>query len=81
MIKVGRGKRLISILKRFGGTATLGRILNAIRNDGGLVYKFTAAVSEARDILFDEGKTIKMFRGKSPSKNLYKIVERTGQYA
>lgn len=72
-LKENRAQRLISTLNLYGGKATLGTLLNAMRDDGGLVYKFTASVSEAREVLAREGKTIFCHKGPAPSENEYSI--------
>lgn len=74
-MKENRAQRLERILDSYGGRAYLYQILEAIREDGGLVYKFTAAVSELReDLKFrSPAKTITCYEGDSPSMNLYVI--------
>lgn len=73
-----RSQRLERILNSFGGKAYLYQILGEIREDGGLAYKLTAAVSELRDDLKlrTPSMTVGFYRGKTPSMNLYQIEPR-----
>lgn len=74
---MNRAQRLEQILLSHGGSATLGQILEAVRWDGGLAYKTTAAISELREELQrrSPSKTIVWKRGKTPSEGVYSIVE------
>lgn len=74
---MNRAERLFVILQRHGGKATLGTILDEVREDGGLAYKFTASVSELRKQLEAENlpRTVLCERGKTASLNTYEIVQ------
>ena len=74
-MKENRSQRLERILRSYGGKATLGQILSEIREDGGLVYKLTAAVSELREDLKlrTPAQTVVCHRGQSPRQNTYTI--------
>lgn len=74
-MKENRAQRLERIINSFGGKAYLYQILGEIREDGGLVYKLTAAVSELREDLRtrNPAKDIVCHKGETPSMNLYAI--------
>jgi hypothetical protein len=72
-MKENRSQRLERILRSYGGRATLGQILSEIREDGGLVYKFTAACSELREDLKLRNQTVVCHKGPTPSQNTYAI--------
>jgi hypothetical protein len=72
-MKENRAQRLERILDAYGGRAYLSQILDEVREDGGLVYKLTAAVSELRDDLKlrTPALTVTCYKGKTASQNLY----------
>jgi len=74
-VKENRAQRVIYIIRSYGGRATLSQLIEATKADGGLAYKLTAAISEARDLLKFESTplTIVCYKGKTPSENLYVI--------
>lgn len=74
-MKENRAQRLERILRSFGGKAFLYQILGEIREDGGLVYKLTAAVSELRDDLKlrTPSMTVVCHKGDTAGMNLYAI--------
>jgi hypothetical protein len=72
---MNRADRLEEILHVHGGKATLDTILKAIREDGGLVYKFTAACSELRARLRKHGKDLVCHQMGRPSLNIYEVVD------
>jgi len=74
-VKENRAQRLEAIIRSYGGRATLAQLIEATKQDGGLAYKLTAAVSEARDMLrlSNPPQTIVCYKGKTPSQNLYVI--------
>lgn len=79
---MNRADRLEEVLHVHGGKATLDTILEAIREDGGLVYKFTASCSELRARLRKHGKDLVCHHGDRAGNNVYEIVtvaEENGQ--
>lgn len=76
-MKKNRAERLEEILASYGGEANLGQLLEAVREDGGLAYKLTNAVSELREDLQRRSppKTIRCHKGATPSQNLYRIED------
>jgi hypothetical protein len=74
---MNRADRLESILKERGGRATLGQLIWAVRNDGGLAYKLTAAVSELRERLelSQPPLSLRWTRGPTPSEGIYEIIK------
>ena len=72
---MNRSERLHKILTDFGGKARLGTILEVVRDDGSLIYKLTAAMSELRADLRSKGKDLVCTPGPTPSENLYEIKD------
>lgn len=74
-MKENRAQRLEEALRAYGGKATLSQLLDWVRNDGGLVYKFSASVSELRDELKmrNPPMTVVCHKGETPSLNIYAI--------
>lgn len=74
-MKENRAQRLEAILRSYGGRATLGQLIEATKADGGLAYKLTASISEAREMLRlnNPPQTIAFYKGPTASENLYVI--------
>mgnify|MGYP001611612565 CR=1 FL=1 len=70
-----RAQRLEMALRAYGGKATLAQLLDWVRSDGGLVYKFSASVSELRDELKmrSPAMTVVCHKGKTQGENVYSI--------
>lgn len=73
---MNRSQRLRVIFRRFDDSPTLGQLIEATREDGGLAYKLTAAISELRDELeaSQPMETVVWRRGKTPSQGVYTIL-------
>lgn len=69
---MSRGETLIHFLRSQGGQAELGAIQDAFYKST-VAYSMTQAVSEARNKLKASNETIKCYKNKEPSKNLYVI--------
>lgn len=70
-----RAERLLDALRSYGNSATLGQLLDCLRDDGSLLYKLSASISEAREELKLKNPplTIVCRRGKTPSDNKYSV--------
>lgn len=70
-----RAQRLEFAIRSYGGKATLRQLLDWVREDGGLVYKFSASVSELRDELKlrTPPMTVVCHKAKTPGENVYAI--------
>ncbi len=70
-----RAERLLDALRSYGNSATLGQLLDCLRDDGSLLYKLSASISEAREELKLKNPplTIVCRQGRTPSENRYSV--------